>query len=213
MLLVEKHRPNTVDSFIGLDDARQKARKLIQNPFESAWLFAGESGTGKTTLAQAIGAELNAEVHHIYSQSCTVETVKALRHKLQYAPMFGAAWHLVIVDEADEMSPQAENAWLSLTDSSNRPPRTIIIFTCNGVWDTQNKLTTNFKNQKRFASRCFVVKFSTYGTAKDAADLLARVWEHETQQTNVPAPNFARIVKEANNNIREALQVLQMQLP
>jgi hypothetical protein len=64
------------------------------------------------------------------------------------------------------------------------------------------------KFQARFVSRSEVVKFSNYGIAKETAEFLARVWENET--SNSPSvPNFARIVKEANNNIRESLQVLQ----
>jgi replication-associated recombination protein RarA len=198
MLLVEKYRPTTINGFIGIEDAREDAASLVANPYSSAWLFVGASGTGKTTLAQAIGAELGAEIHHIPSQSCTVETVKQLRASLAHAPMFGSKWHLVIVDEADEMSTAAENAWLSLLDSTNRPVDTIIIFTCNET----------AKLKDRFLSRCETVKFSTYGIAKDASEMLARVWEHETSNAS-PAPNFARIVKEANNNIRESLQVLQ----
>ena len=198
MLLVEKYRPLTINSFAGISDALEDARSLVASPYNSAWLFVGASGTGKTTLAQAICTELAGELHHIPSQSCTVEVVKQLRASLAYAPMFGSQWHVVIVDEADEMSGAAENAWLSLLDSTNRPDQTIFIFTCNSTE----------KMKDRFISRCELVKFSTYGIAKDAADLLARVWETETGNTS-PAPNFARIVKEANNNIRESLQVLQ----
>jgi DNA polymerase III gamma/tau subunit len=198
MLLVEKYRPSKIADFSGLSEVKQDAADLVANPYSSAWCFVGGSGTGKTTLSQAIASELNAETHHIPSQSCTVDTVKQLRHKLAYAPMFGAGWHVVIVDEADEMSAAAENAWLSLTDSTNRPANTIIIFTCNNTE----------KLKDRFLSRCEVVRFSTYGIAKDASELLARVWEEETQNAS-PVPNFARIVKEANNNIRESLQVLQ----
>jgi DNA polymerase III delta prime subunit len=75
---------------------------------------------------------------------------------------------------------------------------TIIIFTCNSTE----------KLQKRFLSRCEVVEFSSYGIAKETAELLADVWSKETADAS-PVPNFARIVKEANNNVRESLQVLQ----
>lgn len=214
MILVEKYRPITFDSFIGITEAVQDARDLVAQPASSAWLFVGASGTGKTALAQTIGAALAAEVHLISSQNCTVDTVRALRDRLAYAPMFGASWHLVIVDEADEMSPAAQNAWLSLTDSTNRPEQTIIIFTCNetelpeGVKMKRLRDIIPERLKDRFISRCEVVRFSTYGIAKDTADLLARVWEAETGNA-VPAPNFVRIVKEANTNVRESLQVLQ----
>ena len=198
MLLVEKYRPTSIDGFISIDSAREDARTLVLKPYSSAWCFVGDSGTGKTTLAQAIAAELGAQTHHIASQNCTVDTVKNLRNSLAFAPMFGSRWHVVIVDEADEMSIAAENAWLSLTDSTNRPVDTIIIFTCNSTE----------KLKKRFLSRCEIVEFSNYGIQKDAASFLAEVWKRETNDAS-PAPNFARIVKEANGNIRESLQVLQ----
>jgi replication-associated recombination protein RarA len=198
MLLVEKYRPTLIKDFAGLKSVMEDAADLVANPYTSSWLFVGKSGTGKTTLAQAIAMELGAEVHHIPSQSCTVETVRDLRKKLSLAPMFGSKWSVVIVDEADEMSPAAENAWLSLTDSTNRPVDTIIIFTCNSTE----------KLKDRFLSRCETVNFSTEGLAPHATRLLARVWEHEVTNGS-PAPNFAGIVKESKTNIRESLQVLQ----
>jgi replication-associated recombination protein RarA len=111
MLLVEKYRPSKLADFIGINQAREDAADFVASPYSSAWCFVGASGTGKTTMAQAIAAELGAQVHHIPSQSCTVETVKQLRHSLAMMPMFGNRWHVVIVDEADEMSSAAENAW------------------------------------------------------------------------------------------------------
>lgn len=200
MLLTEKYRPSTTAGFVGLDKAKKLCAKLAANPFESAWLFVGASGTGKTTIAQALADEMNAELHHIPSQSCTVDALKALRSRLAYCPMLGKRARIVLVDEADQMSPQAQLALLSMLDSTNRPQQTVFIFTCNE--------TERF--EARFLSRCGVVDFSSYGIAKGATELLASIWEQEAN--GAPAPNFARIVKEANNNIRAALMELQKEL-
>jgi hypothetical protein len=47
--------------------------------------------------------------------------------------------------------------------------------------------------------------------AKDAAALLETVWTAEAP-AGADAPNFARIVKDSNNNIREALMKLETEL-
>jgi replication-associated recombination protein RarA len=200
-LLTESYRPRRVADFIGLDKPKRLATKLVAKPYDSAWVFVGASGMGKTTLALAIAEELEAELHHIPSQRCTVDAIESVRRRCQYVPMLGKRLHLVLVDEADQMSIGAQMSLLSMLDSTNRAPNTIFIFTCNET----------LKLQDRFLSRCGVVEFSSYGVAKEAADMLARVWGNEVA-ADVPAPNFQRIVKESNNNIRAALMQLQQEI-
>jgi DNA polymerase III delta prime subunit len=129
-----------------------------------------------------------------------VSAVSELRQRLAYLPKQGKRVHLVLIDEADQMTMQAQLAFLSILDSTNRPEQTIFIFTCN---ETE-------RLEARFLSRCGVIEFSSYGLAKDATALLARVWEAEANGAD--APNFARIVKESNNNIRAALMEVQKEL-
>jgi DNA polymerase III delta prime subunit len=114
--------------------------------------------------------------------------------------MAGKRMHIVIVDEADQMSKAAQLSLLSKLDTTNATPNTIWIFTCNEME----------RFEDRFISRCVLVEFSNYGVAKEATQLLADVWEKESN--GATSPNFARIVKEANNNIRTALNKLQHEL-
>jgi len=57
-----------------------------------------------------------------------------------------------------------------------------------------------------------VLEFSSYGTADDIADLLRAVWDRETDTPADGPPNFARIVKDSHNNVRDALMRLELEI-
>jgi DNA polymerase III gamma/tau subunit len=186
--LTEKYRPRTFDHFVGLEKIRKCMTKLAAQPFQSAWLFVGPSGTGKTTMALALGEAIPAELHHIPSQECNLENIERVRRTCQYVPMAGKRMHLIVIDEADRMTDAAQVSLLSKLDSTNFPPNTIFVFTSND----------SSRLEPRFLSRLSVLEFSSYGIAKEATELLSRVWDAETDSTT-DRPNFARIVKESNN--------------
>ena len=144
--LTEKYRPRQIDEFVGLDKPKRIMRKLAANPYASAWLFVGPSGTGKTTMGLALAEALPAELHHIPSQDCNLENIERVRRICQYVPMAGCKFHLVLVDEADRMTPAAQVSLLSKLDATNFPPNTIFIFTCNETGSLE----------PRFLSRCHV---------------------------------------------------------
>lgn len=199
--LTEKYRPREIASFVGIDVPKKLCSKLAARPYESAWIFVGPSGTGKTTLALALASEMRAELHHIPSQDCNLDNIERVRRICQYVPQAGCTFHLVLVDEADQMTQAAQVSLLSKLDATNFPPNTIFIFTANAT----DRL------EARFLSRCRVVEFSSYGIAGDTAQLLERIWNDEAP-SGATAPNFARIVKDSRNNVRESLMSLEMAL-
>jgi len=198
--LAEKYRPRKVVDFIGLEKQRRILAKLTANPFPSAWLFVGASGTGKTSLALAIAAEIRAELIHIPSQHCTVSELEESLRMTQYVPMAGKTFWLVLVDEADAMSDKAQLALLSKLDATGMRDNCIFIFTCNAT----DRL------EARFLSRCRVLEFSSYGLNGNLVALLRRVWQAESN--GAPEPNLERLSREAHNNVRESLMRLELEL-
>jgi replication-associated recombination protein RarA len=197
--LAERFRPTQIADFVGLDKPKKICSALAARPFESGW--RGPSGTGKTSMALAVARAIPAEIHHIPSQECNLARLQAVCASCQYVPMAGYRFHLILIDEADQMSDSAQLYCLSKLDGTAQIPRTIWIFTANQT----DRL------QDRFLSRTKPVEFSSYGISKDATDLLAEIWRQEAPAA-APAPNFARIVKDACNNVREALQVLEIEI-
>lgn len=205
--LSERYQPNSIEDFVGLEKPRKILSKFAANPYPSEWRFVGPSGTGKTTMALAICKAIAGELHHIPSQSCDLATVKRVTDTCHYYPRMiedgrPGKFHVVLVDEADQMSLAAQLAFLSILDATAKPPNTVFIFTMNA----EDRL------QDRFLSRTRPVEFSSYGMASQVSELLQRIWHDQTQGKSGVGPNFARIVKDSNNNVRDALMSLEVEI-
>lgn len=199
--LSEKYRPHDFADFVGLDKPKRVLAKFAQSPFPNAtFLFVGPSGTGKTSMALALCEAIRGEMHHIPSQSCNVSTVEDVVRQCHYVPRNNTL-HVVLVDEADQMSPPAQLCFLSKLDGTAFPPQTVFVFTAN---DTE-------RLQDRFLSRCMVLPFSSQGLAKPTAELLERIWLQEAGET-ADKPNFLRMVQDSKNNVRDAVNSLQVEL-
>ncbi len=145
-------------------------------------------------MAHALATEIKAQVHLLPAQECTRENVAHVWNLCQKAPWPGFKRHLILVDQADALSK------LQQTDlRSKLEPFTlreiIWVFTA----------TESDHLDEGFRSRCHILEFSSYGTAKETALMLERIWVAESSPGS-PTPNFARITKESTCNMWTALK-------
>ncbi len=196
--LCEKYRPRKIAAFAGLDKAKTILQKFAAQPYRISWLFTGPTGVGKTSMALALASEIQAELHRLVPNS-TREDIERVWADCQGFPAPGYKRHLILVDDVDGVSKAALITLLAKLDARDGAPDIVWVFTCP---DAE-------KLDRRFRSFCGEIKFASYGIAKDATALLKRVWEAERGTTDAAPPNFARIVKESNNDIRAALTTLE----
>jgi DNA polymerase III gamma/tau subunit len=198
--LVEKYRPLRIADFVGLDRPKKVLSAFCKRPASGAWLFIGPSGLGKSTMALALATQLQAELHKIPSQKCTVQSIEDTVRRCWYAPMTPGGFHVVLADEADQMTDAAQLSLLSKLDSTDPAPNTVWIFTANATE----------RLERRFLSRCKVLEFSSYGLAGEIAAYLNCVWHAEGGNGN--GPDFERLAKDSRNNVRDCLMRLEVEL-
>ena len=202
--LTTKYAPQRIEEFIGLDEPRRVLAKYLKAPYPAAFAFVGDSGTGKTKMAEVVARSLNPDnpftpqtYIHVGSGKCNVEKVRQIEERLDYLPW---GWWVVHIDEINEQTAEAQIAWLSVLDRI--PPKTVFLFTCN---DTA-------KLEPRFLSRCMQLKFSNYGLNGTGSAFLREIWRKEASgdiASGNNEPDFARVLKNQRNNIRGALTELE----
>ena len=130
-LWVEKYRPTTIDTYIGNEPLKSKVSVYLESGDLPHLLLFGKAGTGKTTLAKLLVK--NIECDYLYINASDENNVDTVRTKVKnFASTIGFKdMKIIILDECDYITPNAQAALRNLMETFSKHCR--FILTCNYV--------------------------------------------------------------------------------
>ena len=132
-LWTEKYRPKTVDGYVFRDNGQKKQiQGWIKEGSIPHLLLSGTPGIGKTTLAKLLLNELEISPYDILEINASRERgIGEVRDKItnfvQMIPF--SAFKCVLLDEADRLTPEAQDALKGVMEEYSNHSR--FILTCN----------------------------------------------------------------------------------
>jgi DNA polymerase-3 subunit gamma/tau len=215
MTLYRKHRPKNFDDFIGNKQVVNSLKSILNRPIDlipHAYLFEGDYGTGKTTLARIVAKEIgratyppdetianNAgldriELHELDAGSDRgVEAADVMKKKFKYKPRLNNLV-IYIIDEIQTSSSKYQESLLKILEE---PPPYLYFILC-----TTNPLKIN----KGILDRCNKFHLFNY-TTRELVQILENVCVKE--EKNINKKTLMEISKKAYGSARNAITMLE----
>mgnify|MGYP003974457655 FL=1 len=130
-LWVEKYRPSSMDTYIGNEHLKSKVSIYLESGDLPHLLLFGRAGTGKTTLAKLLVNNIDCD--YLYINASDENSVDVVRDKVKnFASTLGfQEMKIIILDECDYITPNAQAALRNLMETFSKHCR--FILTCNYV--------------------------------------------------------------------------------
>ena len=190
----EKYRPTSLGTYIGNDDIKYKVENMILHNDVSHLLLYGSPGTGKTSLAKIIAK--NTDCEHLYlnlSDTNGIDTVRDVIKEFASSVSF-STYKLIICDEFDGATPNAQSALRNIMETYSKNTR--FILTCNYVERVIEPIQ----------SRCQVFNVRP-PSKKEVAEKLVSILEAESVKYEIP--DVATIVESCYPDIRKCINYTQ----
>lgn len=205
LMWVEKYRPSTLGQIANQSDVIRGLRNLIQKPDEMPHvIFAGPAGVGKTTAALCIAKELLGEHWRRDTLELNAsdergikmvrERVKEFAAVLKFSDKNGRPYRIIILDEADEMTSEAQTALRRIIEDSSRTTRFIIV--CNYLSQLIEPIQ----------SRCVIFRFARL-SKQDVINHLSEICKQEGVKFDNKA--LSKIYDSTIGDLRHSINILQ----
>ncbi len=201
---VEKYRPTKLSEIINQTEIIGSLKALIKDPTDMPHLlFSGSAGVGKTTtalcLSRQILGEKNYNPNSILELNASDERgIGMVREKVKkFSKWSGFAeipFKIIILDEADEMTSDAQTALRRIIEDASKICRFILI--ANNV----------SKIIEPIQSRCAAFKF----TSVSEEDVIARLEEiAKKEKVKTDKKGLKAIYEYTEGDLRHAINLMQ----
>jgi replication factor C small subunit len=201
----EKYRPKKLREVVNQKEIIRGISNLIKSPDIPHMLFAGPAGVGKTTTALCITMELLGEEWRKNTLELNASDERGIKMVRERVKEFAASIKLagdkeygkpkiIILDEADEMTSEAQTALRRIIEDSARTTRFIII--CNYLSQIIEPIQ----------SRCVVFRFTRL-PKEDVINHLGMICEQ--QKVKYEEKALDQIYESTGGDLRHSINIMQ----